>query len=147
MNSAVSHAGHLFRAMSIDDYVEVRTLWDRTEGVGLDASDEYEPIARYLERNPGLSLVACDSDKIVGAILCGHDGRRGYLSHLAVDAECRHRGIGRELVERCLAGLHRAGILRCNLRVFCRNTAGISFWRHIGWRHRDDLQVMMKPTG
>lgn len=137
---------YTIRPMLIEDYDAVRALWDRTEGVGLDASDEREPIARYLQRNSGLSLVAQAEDVIIGAVLCGHDGRRGYLSHLAVDVAWRSRGIGRALIEVSLAALNELGLLRCNLRVFTRNEAGIAFWRHIGWRDRDDLQVMTTET-
>ena len=137
---------YAIRPMLIDDYAAVRALWDRTDGVGLDASDEREPIARYLQRNPGLSLVAEAEQAVIGAVLCGHDGRRGYLSHLAVDVAWRGRGVGRALVDGSLAALHELGLLRCNLRVFARNESGIAFWRHVGWWDRDDLQVMTTET-
>src|SRR4051812_31804433 len=112
------------RPMKADDYDAVRALWEATDGVGLDPSDERDRIIAYLQRNPGLSLAARDKsqnarDRIVGAVLCGFDGRRGDLCHLAVAAEYRGRGIGQRLVEDCLARLRDVGMLKCNIRVYC----------------------------
>ena len=98
------------RGMAIADYAEVNALWRATEGLGLSESDEREPIAANLDRNPGMSFVAVNGDCIVGAVLGGHDGRRGYLHHLAVTPGWRRRGIGRALVETSLAQLKAAGI-------------------------------------
>src|SRR5580692_3692620 len=92
--------------MTIADFDDVTALWQKTEGVGLNESDTREAIAIFLERNPGLSLIARDGRrKIIGAVLCGHDGRRGYLHHLAVASEHRRQGIGKTLVEACLSKL------------------------------------------
>jgi len=126
------------------DIVEVLALWTASEGVGLRGADEPGALARYLARNPGLSLVARDGEAVVGAVLCGHDGRRGYLHHLAVAASHRRRGIGRELVERCLDGLRREGIAKCHLFVYHHNESGQAFWRSIGWNGRDDLLMMSR---
>ena len=134
-----------------DDFPEVRALWAATKGVGLDASDEREWIIAYLQRNPGLSLVARDETRaagnnIVGAVLCGHDGRRGDLVHLAVAMEYRRRGIGRRLVEECLARLRDVGILKCNIRVYWHNAEAQAFWQRLGFAVRDDLAVMQRRT-
>ena len=134
------------RPMTIEDYDGVFALWQASEGVGLSAADERAEIARYLARNPGLSQVATVDGRLAGAVLCGHDGRRGYIHHLAVAAECRGRGIGRELVARCMEGLAAAGISRCHIFVYTRNTEGQGFWRAIGWTLRDDLAVMSRQT-
>src|SRR5208282_5537414 len=105
----------LVRAMVIADYQHVVALWQRSEGVGLGESDTKEGVAAFLLRNPGLSAVAESSHgEIVGAVLCGHDGRRGYLHHLAVARRYRQRDIGRRLTSACLAGLRKAGIPKCN---------------------------------
>ncbi len=134
-------------AMTMRDYAEVAALWERTEGVGLDEdSDCAEKTRLYLERNPGLSFVARVEGEVVGAVLCGHDGRRGYLHHLAVGHSRRRAGIGRMLVERCLAGLRSVGIPKCNIFVFGENEAGNAFWRATGWVGRDDLFLMQKLT-
>jgi len=114
------------------DIPEALALWAASEGVGLRGADEPAALARYLARNPGLSLAARDGRRMVGAVLCGHDGRRGYLHHLAVAASHRRRGIGRDLVERCLDGLRREGIAKCHLFVYHDNVAGQAFWRSIG---------------
>ena len=132
------------RTMTIDDYDGVVALWRATEGIGLSEADERSAIGRYLERNPGMSFVACDQGHVVGAVLCGHDGRRGHLHHLAVAPSHQCQGIGRQLVERCLAALAEAGIDKCHLFVFAGNAAGAAFWKRVGWAERVDLVVMSK---
>lgn len=132
------------RPFSILDHDAVLTLWHASEGVGLSAADEREAIASYLERNPGLSFVAWDGDLLVGAVLCGHDGRRGFIHHLAVRDSHRRLGIGRLLVEGCLNGLRGQGIGKCHLFVYRANTAAQAFWQEIGWTQRDDLHIMSR---
>jgi N-acetylglutamate synthase len=125
-------------AMELADCEAVRALWLSCEGVILDdRSDSSEQIRFYLQRNPGLSQVVRDGDRIIATVLCGHDGRRGYLSHLVVHSEYRRRGIGRLLVETCLQKLAVAGVPGCNIRLFTRNEIGRKFWRGIGWRTLD----------
>src|SRR5689334_22440590 len=96
--------------MSIDDFDEVLHRWQATEGMSLMESDSRDAIAQYLARNPDLSLVARKGKELVGTVLCGHDGRRGYLYHLAVARAHRKSGLGKTLVERCLARLEELGI-------------------------------------
>ncbi len=141
-NSAVQ-----IQTMTMADYEEAMALWERTEGMGLRPADAPEHIARYLERNPGLSFVARHGDQLIGTILCGHDGRRGYLQHLAVDRAFRGQGIGRELVQRVLHALKTLGINKCHLFVIKENEAAIAFWRHIGWQLREDIVTMSHFTG
>jgi putative acetyltransferase len=131
--------------MALADYDEVVALWRTTEGIGLSGSDEREPIRTYLERNPGMSFVALAGAHIVGAVLAGHDGRRGYFHHLAVRPPWRRHGIGRALVDAPLAPLASAGTPKCNLFLFDRNKAGRAFWEKHGWTARVDLAVMQKP--
>jgi N-acetylglutamate synthase len=130
------------RPFRIADYDEVMKLWRRTEGVGLNESDARPAIAAFLQRNPRLSLVAVKAGRIIGAILCGHDGRRGYLHHLAVARRYRQQGLGRQLVEACLAKLRAKHIHKCNIFVFAGHVAGMGFWKHNGWKLRSDLSVM-----
>lgn len=135
------------RPMTIDDYDEVSSLWRNTEGVGLDErTDTREGIGSYLARNPELSYVARQERRIVGAVLCGHDGRRGYLHHLAVVSEWRQKGIGRALVEACLVQLSSIGIPKCNIFLFADNEQGKAFWKHNGWNERIDLKVLQRQT-
>jgi ribosomal protein S18 acetylase RimI-like enzyme len=129
---------------SINDYEDVLALWQATPGVGLSDADSRASIAAYLDRNPGLSFVARAEGRLVGAVLCGTDGRRGYLHHLAVQPEFRRQGIGQELVERCLAGLKTQGINKCHLFVFAANADGRAFWERTGWKQRTDLEIMSK---
>jgi putative acetyltransferase len=133
------------REMTIRDYQAVHSLWQGCRGIGLhsDVDCEYG-IGLYLARNPGLSFVAIDSGKVVGAILCGHDGRRGYLHHLAVAEEHRRCGIGTALIDRTLNQLRQKGIRKCNGFILDDNHDALAFWRSIGWVQRDDLKVISK---
>lgn len=128
------------RNMTPEDYGKVYELWINTKGMGLnDLDDSCEGIGRFLERNPGTCFVAEEKDEIVGAIMAGHDGRRGYIYHTAVAEECRRRGIGTRLVEKALSALKREGINKCALVVFERNAGGNGFWEKIGFSERSDL--------
>lgn len=136
---------HIIAPMTPADFPDVLALWAATEGVGLNESDTPENLSAYLGRNPGFSLVARDAERrVVGAVLCGHEGRRGYLHHLAVSQDQRGLGLGRLLVDTCLAELKRAGITRCNIFVFADNDDGMAFWKHTGWALRDNLRMMQK---
>ena len=129
---------------TIDAYEQVYGLWENCDGIGLSSADSQPSIQRYLERNPGLSLLAYDGQTVVGTILCGHDGRRGYIHHLAVQAEYRRQGIGRLLVDKSLKALEASGIKKCHLFIFHDNTSGIQFWESIGWTYRQDIGVISK---
>jgi N-acetylglutamate synthase len=130
------------RDMTPEDCEPAIDLWRRCTGVALSSADRPAAIGRYLDRNPGLSLVAEDSGRVVGTLLCGHDGRRGYLHHLAVDPEHRGRGIGRRLVDRATDALRAEGIAKCHIFVMRDNPAGLSFWTHLGWSPRDDIGIV-----
>ena len=130
------------RPFEISDHAAAVQLWQITEGIGLSASDSPENIAAYLERNPNMSFVAFSGEALVGAVLSGTDGRRGYLHHLAVDPAWRGLGIGRQLVAHCLQALRRAGLPKCHLFLFRANRSGRQFWEHIGWSLRSDLDVV-----
>jgi putative acetyltransferase len=132
--------------MTTDHYDEVLALWQATEGVGLNESDTREQIASYLARNPGLSLIARSEARIIGAVLCGHDGRRGYLHHLAVAPEWRRQGLGRRMVETCLGNLAGLGIQKCNIFLYTDNDSGEQFWRCGGWKQRTDLKILQRGT-
>jgi putative acetyltransferase len=132
------------REMQIEDYDQVYALWRSTEGIGLSLADSRDHIARYLASNPGMSFCAWEGVALAGAVLCGHDSRRGYLHHLAVSRPYRGAGIGRSLVHRCLAALQDAGITKCHLFVFQDNREAIAFWQHNGWALRTDLYIMSK---
>jgi len=132
--------------MTIADYDEVLALWQATENMGLSEADSRKGVDAYLQRNDGLSLLARQGGRLAGAVLCGHDGRRAYLHHLAVARDFRHRGIGRALVEECLARLAARGIQKCHASVYPGNLAGLEFWNQIGWTCRTDLQLISRLT-
>ena len=124
------------------DYHAALALWNSCEGVR--ANETQEEFARILARNPGLSTAVRRGSELVAAVLCCHDGRRGYLYHLGVAAEYRQAGLGRMLVERSLAGLAAAGIRRCSIFLIVGNESGEAFWKRIGWHERTDLQVLAR---
>ena len=129
---------------SIESYDRVLSLWKSCEGVGLGDSDSEENILSFLKRNPGMSFVAEKNGELIGAVLAGHDGRRGYIHHLAVSKTHRKQGIGRALVERCLNRIKEAGILKCHMFLFKTNTNGQKFWESVGWSYRNDICVISK---
>lgn len=136
----------LIQEMTIEDYDHVRNLWKRTEGIEIADTDSREGLTRFLERNPGLSFVARDGEDVVGAVLCGHDGRRGYIDQLAVSKSHRRQGIGRALVSRCIFNLMRIGIRKWHLFVLEGNEEAIIFWRKLGWASRVELVTMSREA-
>ena len=121
------------REFLIDDYDAALQLWQRVEGLEVAEGDDREGVARFLARNPGVSRVAIDGSAVVGVAMCGHDGRRGHVYHLAVDPAYRRYGLGRRLVKECLDGLRRAGVVRAIILVADYNLGGAEFWKRAGW--------------
>src|SRR5690349_5000206 len=105
------------RSMSLEDYDSVYRLWSTAEGMSLDEDDSRDGIALYLHRNPRSCFVALDGAAIIGAVLCGHEGRRGILRHLAVKPEYRKKGIATSLIKACFEALSAEGIKKCNIFV------------------------------
>lgn len=129
---------------TIEHYQSALEVWDQSEGVGLSNSDSAERIAFFLERNPGLSLLATKESEVIGTILAGHDGRRGFIHHLAVLPKFRRQGAGSLLANECLKKLKRIGILKCHILMFQDNEIGLRFWRNVGWTYRKDIGVLSK---
>lgn len=124
------------------DYDEAYALWSVTPGIGLSSVDSREAIKWYLDENPGTSFIAREDGRLVGAVLCGTDRRRGYLNHLAVAPSHRSHSIGRDLVSHCLRALRARGIVKCHIFVYRDNSEGAAFWERIGWKKRTDLDIM-----
>lgn len=130
----------MIRTMTMEDYDGVYALWTKIRGFGLrSVDDSREGIGRFLKRNPTTSVVAVEDGKIVGSILCGHDGRRGCLYHVCVDEDYRRRGIGKAMVVRAMEELGKEQINKVCLIAFTRNDIGNAFWNTIGWTKRLDL--------
>ena len=121
------------REFSIDDYDATLQLWERVEGLEVAEGDDKGGVAQFIGRNPGLSRVAIDGSTLVGVVMCGHDGRRGHIYHLAVDPAYRRYGLGKRLVQECLDGLRRVGIVRAIILVADYNLGGAEFWKRAGW--------------
>ena len=128
------------RLMNPEDFDAVYALWLSTPGMGLnDIDDTPEGIARFLARNPGCCFVAEQEEQIVGVILSGHDGRRGFIYHMAVHPSARNQGIGTSLLDHATAALHAQGIHKAMLVVFKHNELGNAFWEGQGFFSRTDL--------
>ncbi len=140
----ISASDALFHNMKIEDYHDIYKLWSSTAGMGLSDADTYDNIYKFLIRNRELSYICRYEDKMIGTILCGHDGRRGYIYHVTVTEVYRGRGIGRVLVEKSLEKLRMQGIHKCHLFVFTDNAIGNAFWTSIGWSRRNTLFVYSK---
>ena len=130
----------MIREMKIEDYDKIYTLWMSMKGFAMRSIDDSEEgVRRFLERNPHTSVVASQDGKIVGAILCGHDGRRGCLYHVCVHRDYRRKGIGTAMVVFAMEALKREKISKVSLIVFTVNDIGNAFWKKIGWTKREDL--------
>ena len=127
------------RVMTIADYDRVIELMRATPGVSIRDADSREATARYLARNPDLSFLAERDGQLIGCVLCGHDGRRGYLQHLIVLPEYRRQGIANALVECCLAQLEQLGIHKTHIDVFRTNELAQNYWESQGWQLRTDI--------
>lgn len=128
-----------YRLMQPDDFTDLYALWTAC-GNGLNnLDDSAEGIAKYLRRNPNTSFVAEENGKLVGAVLAGHDGRRGYIQHISVYESCRRRGIGGKLVKMCMDAMRKEGIHKVALVAFKQNAVGNAFWEQQGFAVRDDL--------
>lgn len=131
---------YTIRTMTIEDYEGVYALWMSIKGFAIRSIDDSrEGVARFLLRNPDTSVVAEEDGRIIGAILCGHDGRRGCLYHVCVRQECRMRGVGKAMVVFCMEKLKAEQISKVSLIAFTVNDVGNAFWRRIGWTKREDL--------
>lgn len=128
------------RTMTIEDFDQVHALWMTIKGFGIRSIDDSkEGVERFLKRNPTTSVVAEIDNKIVGSILCGHDGRRGCLYHVCVDEKYRRHGIGKAMVVYAMQALKREKINKVSLIAFTVNDIGNAFWNTIEWIERKDL--------
>jgi ribosomal protein S18 acetylase RimI-like enzyme len=132
------------RIMEAKDYSGALSLWQSLPGLGLSGADKEDAIQQFLAKNPETCFVAQSSEKIIGTVLGGSDGRRGYLYHLAVHEEYQHLGLGRQLSEKCLEALKTQGLQKCHIFVINSNLAGLKFWQRLGWLLRNDILVLSK---
>ena len=132
------------RKMQSTDYHAAIQLWESLSGIGLSGADKPEEIAKFLSKNPHTSFIAQDDTQLIGTILGGSDGRRGYIYHLAVQADRQNEGVGRALLTHCLDAYREAGLQKCHIFVIADNSQGIAFWEKMGWVKRHDILAMSK---
>ncbi len=123
-------------------YSQAYDLWNAVKGLGISEADSRANIKKYLKRNPGCSFVALTGGRVVGTILGGHDGRRGYIHHVAVDPDYQKTGIGKALVSSSINELKKAGMVKCHIFVLKNNKEAKNFWSRINWQLREDLEIM-----
>ncbi len=137
---------YMIREMTEEDYDQVYDLWMSIHGFGIRSIDDSrEGVSRFLKRNPTTSVVAVVSTEIVGAILCGHDGRRGCLYHVCVREDYRKHGIGKAMVVACMRALQKERINKVSIIAFKSNSVGNEFWKDAGWTFREDLNYYDFP--
>jgi N-acetylglutamate synthase len=133
------------RLMRPADHEEAYRIWKSSPGVNLTLADTKPYIKFYMKRNPGLSFVAVNNTgKVIGTVLAGYDGRRGYIYHVSVIKSWRKKGVGADLMKKCIAGLKKAGMERCSILVDTKNAKAKKFWEKQGWYYRKDLVMMQK---
>lgn len=135
----------MIRLMTTDDYDGLFLMWQNTPGMGLRSLDDSrEGISLFLKRNPNTNFAAYEDGRLVGAILSGHDGRRGYIYHTVVLPEYRRKGIASALVDSAVTALEKEGITRVCLNVMETNEIGKKFWLSKGWKKKDFLGFYSK---
>ena len=130
-----------YRPMQASDYESCYKLWIKTPGMKIEAADSRESIAAYLHKNQNLSLVAMSDNQVIGTVLCGEDGRRGYLQHLCVEPDYRRKSVASELVTRAVMAFKERDLYEVRLFIFTDNDLGNNFWGYHNWVIRDDIYV------
>lgn len=136
-----------YRNLELSDYENAVALWQRAEDIRLRDADSKEGIKKYLLRNPGLSFIAESEGDLLGTIMAGHDGKRGYIQHLAVDEPYRKMGVATQLLKLCLNALFQEGIRKSHVHVLSHNELAKAFWQSRGWVGRTDIQVYSYING
>jgi N-acetylglutamate synthase len=133
----------VLRNMEVPDYGALMELWSRFPGNTMTGADNPDDFADFLRRNGKYCFVAVAGTAVVGSVMAGNDGRRGYVYHLAVNDELQGRGMGRKLMDACENELRRDGIEKAHLFIYADNPA-ISFYEKVGWHRRTDIVTMSK---
>ena len=131
----------IIREMKPEDYDQIYSMWQITSKRALSEADSRQGIEKYLARNPGMSMVAEIDGKIVGTVLAGHDGRRGFIHHMAVMPQFRRHGIGKKLAKAATDKIFEDGIDKIHIFFYQNNETGQSFWRDFGFEKREDVFV------
>lgn len=130
----------IIRTMTLEDYDRVYELWSGIKGFGIRTLDDSrEGVEKFIKRNPDTSVVAEEKGKVIGSILCGHDGRRGCMYHVCVAGEYRNRGVGHKMALEAMERLRKEGINKVSLIAFQSNAVGNKFWQRLGWTFRRDI--------
>lgn len=139
--------GTTIRNIYIEDYDAINDFWRKIDGIELAELENKQNFEFFLKRNEGMSFLAVDHEEVIGTCLGSHNGRRGFLNHLAVAQSHRRKGIGKMLVRKCLEILQAEGIRRIYIFLAKENVEARSFWEHIGWSQYDQYLMMTVETG
>jgi len=129
--------------MNKNDYKELTDLWSGFTGNTMTGADSMEDFEKFLDMNADYCFSAFEKACLIGSVMAGSDGRRGYIYHLAVDGSQQGKGTGRKLMETAENALRDAGIEKAHLFIYTDNTA-IEFYEKTGWHRRSDIAVMSK---
>jgi len=122
-------------------YNDIISIW-RKAGVSVGSTDTKDEIKRILDKNPQLFLVGKIDQKIIGVVIGGFDGRRGYVHHLAVDPDYQKMGYGKIIMDELIARFRKMGVHKVHLFIEKYNKEVVNFYLNLGWEIRDDLIMM-----
>ena len=125
----------------MESYETVINIW-RKSGISIGSSDTKEELERMLQRNPTLFLIGKINKRIIGVVMGGSDGRRGYIHHLAIDPDCQRRGYGKMIVDCLIEKFRQMGVHKVHLFIEKYNIDVVKFYQNLGWEIREDLIMM-----
>jgi len=126
---------------SLQFYEDVVIIWKKT-GISITSSDTKKEVNVMLNKNPDLCLIAKIDEKVIGVVMGGFDGRRGYVHHLAIDPEYQRKGYGKLLMDELTERFQKKRVHKVHHFIEKHNKDVINFYRKLGWEIRNDLVMM-----
>lgn len=126
---------------TMESYELVVDLWIKS-GISVGSTDTREELERMLQRNPNLFLIGKINNSVIGVVMGGFDGRRGYVHHLTIDPDYQRRGYGKIIMADLIEKFRKIGVHKIHLFIEKYNKDVVEFYRNLGWEIRDDLIMM-----